>query len=188
MHAFLANYSSAPELTHISSQLWAKFFEEEGNRWWTGPFVFYFSKERFLEEICHSVLWSVGHIYNLLVCHWLLLFLHYFFHCWKRLFLLTVCLLLLSQLQNIIQATQILQLTSFLEKLQALNSHLWSSLLFILLLNHCFSLLIYFSCSEQSLSCISFGLLLLILVLYFPLNSFYPWHQPPRALFLQHSS
>lgn len=52
------------------------------------------------------------------------------FNCWKS-------LLLLPWLQNIVQTIWILQLTSLLQKIQALNSHLQSSLIFILLLNHC---------------------------------------------------
>lgn len=39
--------------------------------------LFYLPEERCLEEICHSLLWSVGHIHNLLVCHGLLLFLFF---------------------------------------------------------------------------------------------------------------
>lgn len=59
--------------------------------------LFYLSEERCLEEICHSLLWSVGHIHNLLVCHGLLLFLFFlFFHCWKGPSLLIGCILLCS--------------------------------------------------------------------------------------------
>lgn len=55
---------------------------------------------------------------------------HDSFYCWKS-------LLLLSWLQNIVQTIWIPQLTSLLQKIQALNSQLQSSLIFIPLLNHC---------------------------------------------------
>lgn len=65
-------------------------------------------------------------------------FFSLFFHCWKGPPVLTGCILLCSQLQNVTQTTQILPLTSGLQKLQAQNSLLQSSFLFVLLLNHCF--------------------------------------------------